>query len=422
MTSWPLTVGLGSAPDILNYGLTGLPGQFSPAVGSGYDPAVSDMILEAFERIEIRPTSLTRHQLRSAYRSINYAFSTWANRGVNLWEIDLLSIPMIQGQIAYNLPADTVMIRDVYLRTYEMGNPVSLTCAFSTTINTPLINIGWPNHGQQVGSWVNVVMPVSVGGVILYAFYQVTAVPDLNTITIDAGINATATVVAGGAVPVFTTTAGSANITVTLANHGLSAGSTFPVEIQTTVSDIVLFGNYTVSAVIDANTLVFPGPNAAFADATVAENGGLFQITGQSVGAQPVDRLLYPMSRNDYAAIPNKFQQGTVNSFWFDRTSPIPIMNMYLAPSNTGPQVMMIYRSKQIATASLQNGATPDIPYRALEACVSDLAARLAQKFAPAKWPMMAAEAKAQWKEFADEDTERVSLYISGDVSGYWNA
>ena len=385
-----------------------------------FNPATSDLVLEAFDRCGIRPTSLSREQLRSAYRSCNLALSTWSNRGVNLWEVDLLSIPLTQGQISYGLPTNTAQVWDVYIRQYQLGSTVNLPCLFSTTLGSSSVTVTWPANGLSVGAWVSFVVPVSIGGLIVQGYYQITSVISGDTFTINATGNAAATA-SGGATPVFTSTAGSSTINVNLANHGLLSGYPFNVQISTVVSDVVLFGVFNVVSVIDANNFTITGPNAANTSTSTSENGGNFQIAGQSTTGAPTDRLLYPLSRTDYASIPNKTTQGTVNTFWFDRLSPSPQMYLWQVPNGSVISTLQVYRTKRVQDASLQDGQTLDIPYRFLEAFTSDIAARFAQKFTPALWPTMQAEAKMQWAEAAHADEEKVSMYLVPSMQDYFN-
>jgi hypothetical protein len=76
---------------------------------------LNNLIEEAFERCgqEIR----TGYDFRTARRSLNLLTIEWANRGINLWTIEEGSIPMVQGQITYNLPVDTIDLLDSVIRT-----------------------------------------------------------------------------------------------------------------------------------------------------------------------------------------------------------------------------------------------------------------------------------------------------------------
>lgn len=221
-----------------------------------------DVILEAFERAQVKPTALTNDQMISAYRSINIGMQTWANRGVNLWAVDLITLDLVVGQATYPLPSNTVQILDIYLR-------------YTDTSTSPP-----------------------------------------------------------------TTT----------------------------------------------------------------------------------DRLLYPLSRTDYAAIPNKGFQGGPNTFWFDRLSPIPTITFWLVPNQgvSDGYTVQIYRTRRLQDANLTGAETLEIPYRFLDAVATDLAARLAQKFNPALWTQLKLDAKMAWDEAAAEDTERVSMFLTPDFEGYY--
>ena len=76
---------------------------------------LSELVEEAFERCgqELR----TGYDLRTARRSLNILTIEWSNRGINLWTIDQGSFPLVQGQIAYPIPTDTIDLLDQVIRT-----------------------------------------------------------------------------------------------------------------------------------------------------------------------------------------------------------------------------------------------------------------------------------------------------------------
>lgn len=149
--------------------------------------------------------------------------------------------------------------------------------SFSTIINTPTVKIIDAASNAAVGSWVYLSTPVSVGGLVLQGFYIVTGLIDANTYQITSPTNATATVVNGGAVPVFDTTNTSATVKVTLANHGLVTGSMFFIEVSTTVGGLTLSGSYVVT-LIDADHFNITASIVATSTATASENGGNARI------------------------------------------------------------------------------------------------------------------------------------------------
>ena len=82
----------------------------TPSTSSGtntFDPAIDDIIEEAFERTNIRGTR-TGYQLRSARRSLNIMFKEWENRGVHLWKVKYAQIPLILGQAEYSYATDSI--------------------------------------------------------------------------------------------------------------------------------------------------------------------------------------------------------------------------------------------------------------------------------------------------------------------------
>jgi hypothetical protein len=76
---------------------------------------IADLVEEAFERCgsELR----TGYDLRTARRSLNLLTVEWANRGINLWTIEQGEIPMVTGQSTYDIPADTIDLMDMVIRT-----------------------------------------------------------------------------------------------------------------------------------------------------------------------------------------------------------------------------------------------------------------------------------------------------------------
>lgn len=381
-------------------------------------------MLEAFDRLQIRAPELTLDHLVSARRSLGIVFqSKWSNRGVNLWDVTLASIPLIQGVSTYILPASTIMILDAYLTTYGMGPAVSLSPAFATTLSSTTVTVTQAANGLVVGEYVQVIVPVAIGGIVLQGFYLVVSTPSSSTYTITAATAATAGA-SGGAVPSFTTTTNSTTVTVTLANHGLLAGQAFNVQVTTSVGGIALSGSYTVLAVTSPNAFTFAAPYVASSSATVFENAGQAQISGQVASQAPVDRILYPISRTDYASLPNKQTKGSPTTFWFDRTTT-PSITIWQPPDANGPYTLNYYRQQVMQDVGIVGGQNLDMPQRFFDAAAADLAAALSWKYPPNPASGMTVEkyemaAKMAWSEAAGEDRERVTLSLAPDFDDYF--
>lgn len=173
--------------------------------------------------------------------------------------------------------------------------------AFTTFIGTSTVEIQDAGYSPNIGDWVNLLTQVSVGGLVVFGYYQVTSVVDATHYDITAVGTATASVT-NGAVPVYTTTNGSAVVTVALNNHGYAVGDLFNVAVSTTVATIVIFGIYNVASVIDANTFTFVAGTPADAAATVPENAGNARIEYLLPSGFAVDTPLSGYGIGDYGA------------------------------------------------------------------------------------------------------------------------
>jgi hypothetical protein len=94
-----------------------------PSSGAyNFQPALADYIIEAFSRIQIRPTSITAQHMHDAVMSANFLQSEWTSEsGPNLWTVQLISIPLVQGTSTYTLPITIDDLLDVYLRLPSSG-------------------------------------------------------------------------------------------------------------------------------------------------------------------------------------------------------------------------------------------------------------------------------------------------------------
>lgn len=150
----------------------------------------------------------------------------------------------------------------------------TLTNAFSTTISTPTVEIHDVANGAAVGDWVYVQIPLAIGGLVLFGYYQVATVVDADNYTVTAASAATSSVALGGLTPKFTTIMGSAVVTVTLINHNYTAGQIFTVQISTIVGGLTFLGEYVVQTVPGSTTFTIDGGAPAGSSTSGFENGG----------------------------------------------------------------------------------------------------------------------------------------------------
>lgn len=387
---------------------------------------ISELLIEALERCGKSMVELDIQYVRTGTRSLNLVLVSWANRGINLWTVFEFVRQMPQGVIQYVVPPRVidVMPDSVVLRQYQMGAPVSVPPAFTTTLGSPNVVVSNLAATPAAGQFISVGVSISVGGLILSGFYKVLAVPGTGQAEFVATSNATAST-SGGAVPSITGTVNSTTMTVVFDDHGLLIGQSFVVQVTTVVGGVSLLGPYPVTSVINANTFTIAASQPAGQNQTVSENGGNAYLATQATvqgltqTAYPVDIVLYPLSRGDYMAIPLKQQQGRPTSFWLDRQIS-PVFNVWLVPDQNGPYELRYRASQQVQDASIMSGQTIQLPYRMIEAFVSNLASMLSMKIAPALSVALKAYADEQWDLAADEDREKVSTFMVPDLSSYF--
>jgi len=217
-----------------------------------FNPALGELTIYAYQLIGIRPTALLQEHMDVARTATNMMFTRWSNQGVNLWQVDLITVPLIQGTSTYNVDDNTVVMLDAYI---EYGSP-------------------------------------------------------------------------------------------------------------------------------------------------------------------PIDRIILPIGRTEYASYPNKQQQGFPTTFWFDRLLS-PTVTLWPVPD--GQQTYLkYYRVIRLQDANMNGTEQVDIPAIWLEAMVYGLAERLAQIWSPDKVAIMKPMADEAYNIAAAQNVETASTYISPQISGYF--
>lgn len=217
-----------------------------------FNPGLGELTLYAYQLIGIRPTALLQEHLESSRVAANMLLSRWSNQGVNLWQVDLVTVPLVQGQSTYSVDANTVVMLDAYV---EYGSP-------------------------------------------------------------------------------------------------------------------------------------------------------------------PIDRIIMPVSRTEYASYPNKSQQGFPTVFWFDRLLS-PTVTIWPVPDGSQSS-LKYYRAVQIQDANLSGSQSVDIPYLWMEAFAFGLALRLAMIWAPDKVAGLKVAADESYDIASRQNVETAQQYISPQISGYF--
>lgn len=218
-----------------------------------YNPPLGEIVLIAYGRIGVRPSEITAQHMYQARQAANLVLSEWSGRQPNLWEVGLQTVPLLQGVATYTVPAETVMILDMYI----------------------------------------------------------------------------------------------------------------------------------------------------------------------SYGSPTTDRWIYPLSRTEYAALPNKQVQAFPNQFWFNRLIS-PTITFYPVPDSNGPYVAKYYSVRQTMDAVVAGGLNVEVPYRWLDAFVAALAWRLAEVYNQQIEQFMLQKAERAWTLAATQDIENVPMNISPGIGDYY--
>jgi hypothetical protein len=80
------------------------------------------VVLAAYERIKVFAPSIRNEHMQTARRELNFLLAEAANKQVNLWKVDQVSVPLVNAQATYGVDPRTVMILDAWVTT-SSGTP-----------------------------------------------------------------------------------------------------------------------------------------------------------------------------------------------------------------------------------------------------------------------------------------------------------
>lgn len=80
-----------------------------------FNPSLGEAVIYAFNMCGVRGTALLQEHMESARMAANMLLGRWSSQGVNLWAVDLQTIPLIKGVSTYTVPINTVVMLDTYI-------------------------------------------------------------------------------------------------------------------------------------------------------------------------------------------------------------------------------------------------------------------------------------------------------------------
>lgn len=149
-----------------------------------YNPSLGELTLYSYQLIGIRPTALLQEHMDAARTATNMMLANWSNRGVNLWQVELVTVPLVAGVSTYGVDASTVVMLDAYI---EYGSPAidRIILPISRTEYA-----SYPNKAQQgfpTTFWFDRLLsptvtlwPVPDGSQTSLKYYKVNRIQDAN--------------------------------------------------------------------------------------------------------------------------------------------------------------------------------------------------------------------------------------------------
>ena len=86
-----------------------------------YNPGLGELTLYAYNLIGVRNTSVLQEHMEAARMAANMLCARWSNQGVNLWAVDLVTVPLETDVATYAVDPSTVVILDAYVQNDDSG-------------------------------------------------------------------------------------------------------------------------------------------------------------------------------------------------------------------------------------------------------------------------------------------------------------
>lgn len=339
--------------------------------------SVQELIDDAHRMCFVPPQALTEEQLAFARRQLGLMLSAWANKGYNLYTIEIALIGQSVGKRAYSLPSGTINVLNLQRR-----NVVT--------------------QGTAGGA-------SSAGGTVANAFDG-----DLTTVCTQTSADGNLSYDFGD------------TVTVTTAAYSSSGAATLDLIWESSTD------NSTWSTVLDTASRSYPYKELIWYDFNapiagryfrVRETGGATLATRQVVfGRSPTDTSISRQNRDDYAGQVDRTVQGDPTSYWYDRQIDPQV---YVWPaSRSNFDALVAWVTKQIEDVGAYTN-TISVPQRWQDAVQFELAARVSlnlQGVDPTRRNELRQLAQEAFMAASDEEQDRSDLFLTPEIGGYSGA
>jgi hypothetical protein len=141
-----------------------------------YQPNIGAMTLYAYQLLGMRPSSLLQEHIESARMASNMLMARWSALGINLWEIELFTIPLTKGEGEYLLPDDIVGLLDCYITQPNSIDRIMMSISRTEYASYPnkkqegFPTVFWFN--QQLNSTINIWPTPQDDTLVLHGYYM----------------------------------------------------------------------------------------------------------------------------------------------------------------------------------------------------------------------------------------------------------
>lgn len=148
-----------------------------------------ESVISAFERVNVKLPELRQEHWLTARRELNLLFIEWNNKQVNLWKVELDTIPLVSGTATYTLPQKTILVLDGYITT-NAGSQYGQNNRYITQLSrTEFSSLSNPNTpGPPTQYWFNRQITPTItfwpvpdsNGPYTFGYYRAVQIQDAN--------------------------------------------------------------------------------------------------------------------------------------------------------------------------------------------------------------------------------------------------
>lgn len=334
---------------------------------------IQELITEAYERAGGLASDMSANEKDSAKRSINFMNVEWLNKGVNLYTIEKWIIEAANGQPSYFMPPGFIDID--YLMLYNAERKLN-GIAYSSA--------GGDANNAFDNNPATACTQTAPNGYISY-----------NYNTVKWPIN-------------FVGIKSNATLDYTL-NFEYSNGNDiwFPVMENSTET---YYQGITKWFVLPASPLAYYWRIRETGGATLNIQEIYFDVMQNSIRTNRI-------SRGVYESVADKTSLGSIPSFWLERVNE-PVLNLYPVPN--GQYQFLVFTFQRQAPDITNYTQSLRMPQRFLDACASNVAYRIAEKFFKDKYADLKMASDVAYETASKSDAEKVNITIMPSYRRYF--